>query len=277
MKALKQRISRSYGNIRGFLEKNSKDHISAYSAQAAFFLLLSLFPMLLIILNLARYLPFNQRDIVELLSNVVPEEFMQYISAAVVDLYAKSKTSLLSVSVVAAIWSAAKGMMAIAQGMDSVYECFEYKGFFVWKLKSMLYTIVFILLLVITLCVFVFGHEIYAWLILWLPQLPFWAELVIALRFVLGVVVLFLFFLLLYTFIPSRKNDWKQQWVGALFSSVAWIILSHAFSVYIDRFSNFSYMYGSLTTIMLAMLWLYLCMYIVFIGGELNIQIRTKK
>lgn len=276
MKALIQRVSRIYSGIRRFLEKNSADHISAYSAQAAFFLLLSVFPMLLIILNMARFLPFTRQDIITVLSSVVPSEFMQYISRAVVDLYAKSKVPFLSVSVVAAIWSSAKGMMAIAQGMDSVYDCFEYKGFFVWKLKSMLYTIVFILLLVITLCVFVFGNGIYKWLTFVLPQIPFWAELVIALRFVLGVAVLFLFFLLLYTFIPSRHNEWKQQWIGALFSSVAWIVLSYAFSVYIDHFSGFSYMYGSLTTIMLAILWLYLCMYIVFIGGELNFQLSKR-
>ncbi len=276
MKALIQKISSIYKGIRRFLEKNSEDHISAYSAQAAFFLLLSVFPMLLIILNMARFLPFTRQDIITVLSSVVPSEFMQYISRAVVDLYAKSKVPFLSVSVVAAIWSSAKGMMAIAQGMDSVYDCFEYKGFFVWKLKSMLYTIVFILLLVITLCVFVFGNGIYKWLTFLLPQIPFWAELVIALRFVLGVAVLFVFFLLLYTFIPTRHNEWKQQWIGALFSSVAWIVLSYAFSVYIDHSSGFSYMYGSLTTIMLAMLWLYLCMYIVFIGGELNFQLSKR-
>ncbi len=274
MRALSVRIDSIYHPVRRFLKKNSEDHVSAYSAQAAFFLLLSMFPLLMIILNLTRFLPFTSQDVIELLSGIVPAEFMRYIETAVTDMYAKSRMPLLSLSVVAAVWSAAKGMMAIAKGLDSVYQCYEYKGFFFWRIKSMIYTIFFILFLVITLCVFVFGSYFYNWFQLALIQIPLWAELVITLRFVLGIGVLFVFFLLLYTFVPTVKNDWKRQWGGALFSSVSWVVLSYGFSIYINRFSSFSYTYGSLTIIMLAMLWLYFCMYLVFIGGSLNC-IRT--
>lgn len=279
-------ISKTYYLIYGFFEKMSEDHVSAFSAQAAFFMLLSVFPMLMILLNLTRYMPFSQEDVISLIANIMPREFVQYVTSIVTDLYSKSKATLLSVSVVFTLWSAAKGMQAIANGLDSVYECEEYLGYFRWRLIAVMYTIFFIALLVVTLCLFVFGNAIYHGLVGIFPHLENIAGLIIGIRSVVGVVLLFVFFLLLYTYLPDNKGikvrkkmqrKPRQQVYGAAFSAGAWILLSYAFSVYIDNFSNFSYMYGSLTTIMLAMLWLYLCMYIIFIGGEINVYLKWKR
>lgn len=279
-------ISKTYYLIYGFFEKVSEDHVSAFSAQAAFFMLLSVFPMLMIILNLARFMPFTQEDVINLIANIMPQEFVQYVTAIVTDLYTKSKATLLSVSVIFTLWSAAKGMQAIANGLDSVYECEEYLGYFRWRLIAMIYTVFFIALLVVTLCLFVFGNAIYHGLVSVFPHLENIAGLVIGVRSVVGMLLLFVFFVLLYTYLPDNKGikvrkkmkrKPGQQVYGAAFSSVAWILLSYLFSIYIDNFSNFSYMYGSLTMIILAMLWLYLCMYIIFLGGEINVYLKWKR
>lgn len=279
-------VNKTYYLLYGFFEKMSEDHVSAFSAQAAFFLLLSVFPLLMIILNLTRYMPFTQADVIQLIANIMPNEFVQYVTSIVDDLYAKSKAPLLSVSVILALWSAAKGMQAIANGLDSVYECEEYMGYFRWRLIAIAYTIFFLALLVVTLCLFVFGNSIYYGLVSIFPHLENIAALIIGIRSVVGVILLFVFFLLLYTYLPDNKGikvrkkmkrKLRHQVYGAAFSAAAWILLSYAFSIYIDNFSNFSYMYGSLTTIMLAMLWLYLCMYIIFIGGEINVYLKWKK
>ncbi len=252
-------------------------------------MLLSIFPILMLVLNLARYMPFTQQDVIDLIANIMPNEFVDVLSSIVMDLYRKSKVPLLSISVLLALWSAAKGMQAVANGLDSVYDCEKYRGFVILRLKAIVYTVVFIALLVITLCLFVFGNTIYHALVNWFPHLENIAGLVIGIRTVVGVVTLFLFFLLLYVTLPNHRGadaavgkrvgsvEIKGQIYGALFSSAAWILLSYAFSFYIDNFSNFSYMYGSLTTVMLAMLWLYLCMYIIFLGGEINVFLKQEK
>lgn len=272
--------------FQGFFEKSSTDHVSAFSAQAAFFMLLSIFPLLMIVLNLTRYMPFTQQDVISLLANIIPNEFVQFLNSIIMDLYSKSKMPLLSVSVLLTLWSAAKGMQAIANGLDSVYDCEIYRGFVILRLKAVVYTLAFIVLIVVTLCLFVFGNTIYHNLVNWLPHLENIAGLVIGIRTVVGVVTLFLFFLLLYATLPNhskpnrraegekRRGRVKAQIYGALFSAGAWILLSYAFSFYIDNFSSFSYMYGSLTTVMLAMLWLYFCMYIIFIGAEINVFLQ---
>ena len=80
--------------------------------------------------------------------------------------------------------------------------------------------------------------------------------------------------MMLYKFLPNQIVQLKVQLMGAAFSAVGWMIVSWIFSVYLNIFKGFSSMYGSLTTIVLIMLWLYFCMYILLLGGEVNVILR---
>jgi len=80
--------------------------------------------------------------------------------------------------------------------------------------------------------------------------------------------------MMIYKFLPNHIVQLRIQLMGAAFSAVGWMIVSWIFSVYLDIFKGFSSMYGSLTTIVLIMLWLYFCMYILLLGGEVNMILR---
>ena len=67
-----------------------------------------------------------------------------------------------------------------------------------------------------------------------------------------------------------------KQLPGAVFAAIGWMVVSWVFSVYVDVFEGFSTMYGSLTTIVLIMLWMYFCMYCILIGGEFNVLMEGK-
>ena len=96
------------------------------------------------------------------------------------------------------------------------------------------------------------------------------ARLVISLRILFALAVFLFTFVGLYTIVPAKKQKPRQQLPGAVFTAVGWLIFSYAFSIYFTHFSNFSYMYGSLTAVVLLMLWLYICICILFVGAELN-------
>ena len=78
---------------------------------------------------------------------------------------------------------------------------------------------------------------------------------------------------MIYKFLPNRKAKFVKQIPGSVFSAIAWMVVSWVFSVYVDIFQGFSSMYGSLTTIVLIMLWMYFCMYSILLGGELNVRL----
>ena len=78
---------------------------------------------------------------------------------------------------------------------------------------------------------------------------------------------------ILYQFLPNKRGKIKRHIPGAIFTAFGWTFASFIFSVYMDIFRGFSNMYGSLTTIVLIMLWLYVCMYILLLGEEMNVLI----
>lgn len=253
-----------------FFEKMKKDHVTAFSAQSAFFILLSVFPFLMLLLTFTKYLPFSQSDVTELMLKVVPTEFTTYTISIVDELYQKATKTVLSMSAIVSLWSASKGILSMMNGLNTIYRTNESRNYFVLRFIATIYTLLFMIMLIVMLSVFVFGNKIFDMLIAKIPAINDILGLVISIRTGVGIVIIFLFIALVYKALPNRKVKMKTQIPGAVFTTAAWLLLSYGFSIYIDSFSNFSYMYGSLAGIMLAMLWLYFSMYVIFLGAEIN-------
>ena len=132
------------------------------------------------------------------------------------------------------------------------------------------YTFLFLLVLLLTLALHVFGQTILAQL----PQSDNPAMLfllrVISSRFLVLLLLQTALFTAMFMFLPNRRNKFLPSLPGALLASLGWQLFSDFFSLYVEHFSNFSTVYGSLSAVAIAMLWLYTCVAIVFYGGALN-------
>jgi membrane protein len=184
--------------------------------------------------------------------------------------------TLIPVTAITTLWSAGKSFLAIMRGLNVVYEIRETRDYFFLRAISALYTLIFAVMVIITMLLFVFGNRLYLWIERQFPVLMDMALVIISLRTIVGLVTLVIFFLLIYVVIPNRKTNIMKELPGALLSAAGWMGFSYAFSYYIDNFSNFSATYGSLTAIVLFMLWMYFLMYILFIGAECNRLLENK-
>ena len=211
-------------------------------------------------------------------SHVFPTGINSMIISIIDEIYntALSK-ALISVTAITTLWSAGKGILAIMKGLNSVYDIEETRNYVFLRLASAIYTLIFAIMIIGSITLFVFGNRLYLWIIRKVPVLTDFALLIISLRTFIGLIVLITFFLFIYTVIPNRKTKLFNQLPGAIISATGWIGFSYAFSFYIDNFSNYSSMYGSLTAIVLFMLWIYFCMYILFIGAEINLINENKQ
>lgn len=263
-------ISEIYFIIKGFTNRLKDDHISAFSAQAAFFLIMSIVPFLSILLTLIKYLPISQTMLLDTVINVTPVPFEPLVTTILEELFAKSNGAILSVSVLVAIWSAAKGVLAIVRGLQAVYHVNESRNYFVLRFISAIYTVIFVTAIILTLLLLVFSNQIYYALKADFPTAADFISIFIKQKFLLALCLLTLFFLVVYKLVRRSNNSFISLIPGAVIAALSWIVFSYAFSVYIDKFSDFSYTYGSLTTIVLLMLWVYFCMYLLFIGAEIN-------
>ena len=253
------------------------DHVSAFSAQAAFIIIISFFPFIMFLLSIVPYFSLEESTILRLVTQIFPNAFNSLIVLVVTEVYQKANTgTLISLSAITALWSAGKGFLAIMKGLNSVYEIKETRKAILLRIASTIYTLIFALMIIITIILFVFGNKLYLWIVMRFPVLQDLALLIISLRTIVGLIILLIFFLIIYIAIPNRRTRISREFPGALVCAAGWMGFSYAFSYYIDHSTNYASMYGSLTTIVLFMLWMYFCMYILFIGAEINLLFQDK-
>lgn len=248
-------------------------HTGAYAAQAAYFFVLSLIPIFLLLLTMVQFTPVTTPEVLQTMLQVFPDSVAPLIRSIVVQTYSQSG-SIIPVTIIVALWSAGKGVLSVTSGLNCIYSNTETRNYFYLRLRASLYTVLFLLAIMLSLVISVFGNSISAMVYRNVPFLSKVVDFIMQIRTVVTFIVLTVFWDLVYKFLPNRKHQAKttlrKQLPGAAFTALGWQMISFVFSVYLDIFTGFSSMYGSLTTIVLIMLWLYGCMYIILLGGELN-------
>lgn len=244
--------------------------IPLYAANACYFIVVAVFPALLLLLGLLRYTPLEVERLGEMLAGVLPEALAESAEELILITYDNTSGAVLGLSAVTTLWSASRGIYGIITGLNAVYGASEDRGYFYTRFISVLYTFAFLLVLLLTLALHVFGTGLLSFLRR--ASHPF-------LRFLLGFVD-FRFFLLLilqtgiftamFMALPNRRNRLWDSLPGALLASSGWLVFSDIYSIYVEHFAHLSNVYGSVYAVALSMLWLYFCMAIVFYGGALN-------
>lgn len=263
-----------------FIEKFLNSSISAYSGQSAFFLILSFFPFMLFFFSLLNLTPLTENDFVKWTNALVPESFHGIISSVAGDIYT-SGSGRISITVITAIYLSSKAFISFQRGLDDMYQVRESRNFIFIRLYSILYSIVFAVFLILVLGFLVFGNKVRnrIFLAIGIEKTPSFLNNILDYRMLICIPILLIFFWMLYVFLPNKVQRVKYQLPGAAFSAVSWIVFSAVFSVYVDKYNNYASFYGTMTTIALVMVWLYGCMYVIFIGGLINstIEDRLKK
>lgn len=251
-------------------EQMNKRNLSAHAGQTAFFIMLSFFPFLLFLFAILRLTPLTEQSFILPLLAIIPESFHEFIKALIHDIYSASSVHVLSLTIVSAIWLGSKAFLSLVQGLNSIYRQKESRNFVMLRLFAALYSIVFALLIIATLALLVFGNWIHNLIKQEFPLIASVTKHIINLRMVIAFLILFAVFLLLYHALPNCKWKLRYHVPGAFLATFGWLAFSILYSYYVDTFSNYSSFYGTMTTIALLMVWLYACMYILFLGGLLN-------
>lgn len=248
----------------------SQDHVGAYAAQSAYFFMLCMIPIILLLLTLVRYTPVTKADVMAAVIQVFPSSVDSLITSIVNQVYNQSM-SIIPITVIVALWSAGKGVLAMSSGLNCIYNCQETRNYVYLRIRATLYTVMFLIVIIFLLVLSVFGNTLNIFISNHVVFMKKMADWLIEMRTIIMPITLMIFSILIYKFLPNRKDKVKKQIPGAIFAAVGWMIISWIFSVYVDVFQGFSDMYGSLTTIVLIMLWMYFCMYTILLGGEVNI------
>ncbi|ECL8007284.1 TPA: YihY/virulence factor BrkB family protein [Listeria innocua] len=256
-----------------------RNDVSGNAAQLAYYMLFSIFPMLLIAATLLAYLHIDKDSVFNMIKEFAPDQIMDFLEENLNTLLTQKNGGLLSIGIIATLWSASNGMNAVMKSLNKAYGVTNKRNYVVQRLLSMFFTLAMLATVGATLLLLVFGQQIGMFLINHLnfseDFLSFWNNL----RWTVTLVVIFVVFTFLYWVAPNRRSTLISVLPGALFSTVGWTVASLGFAYYVNNFGNYSATYGSIGVIIILMLWFYLTGIILMIGGELNatLAIRKKK
>lgn len=275
-----EKFSKLYKDINIFSLMMKKNRLDIYSSSAAFFVFLSVIPFVILILAIIPYTPVTDSDLYSFVLRLLPERF-EHLAFDIMEELTKESFAVISISAIGALWSAARGIQSLKLGLNSIHGVVETRNFIILRLSAVFYTMVFI---VYVFVVFIFSNissRLFNYIlnVLEISADPnnFLSNLY-ELRLLFLIPVTFIVVLYLFWACPNVKLTIRSQVPGALFVSIVWYAFSHVFNFYVDMFNGFS-MYGSLSFIIVELLWLYSCMYIFFIGAQGNyyLSIRRKE
>ena len=266
-------IGKTIGAARVIAELN----IPFRAAYGAYFLILSAFPALLLVLNSLRYTALTVADLTAVLENVLPEALMDSVQELISSTYRSASSAVAGVSVLTLLWSSSKGVYGLLKGLNAVYGVEEDRGYVYTRGISVVYALLFLVVLVLTLVLHVFGNTLTNLLHgIENPVVMFLVDL-IDLRSVLLLAVQVLLFTAIYMVLPNSRNGFWESLPGAAFSAVGWTVYSWAYSIYVTHYSRISNIYGSVYTVAICMLWLYFCVSILFYGAALNMLLARRR
>ena len=258
------------GKAAALARRVQKMGIPGHAANAGYFIVVAVFPGLVLLLSILRCTDLDAGDLMQLLQGVIPAALLPAAEKLIVSTYAQTSRAIISVSAIGALWSASRGMYGVLQGLNAIYGVREDRGYWYTRSISVLYTFGLLIVLLLTLVLNLFGETLVD--MLENSQIPAWRILsgMLDLRFVLLLALQTLLFCAMFMVLPNRKNRFSDSFPGAVLASVGWLIFTELFSVYVEHFRGYSSIYGSVYAVALSMLWLYFCLSILFYGGALN-------
>ena len=247
------------------------------AAEMAYHLMLSLFPMLIVVIGILKYVGMQYDlfdDVLPTMFAALPKDMVPVVKDTVIDIVKSPSHTFALLALGGFIWTSSNGALALIKGICQAYQ-FDYMGQSTLKDRflSIIVILVVNLLLVFALNILLFGNT----LITWLADRLYWSEWVTALLQVFKVVLglgglisssVFIYTISLKQVTPSIT--WRQTLPGAVTFVALWLLMTLGFKLYVENFGNFNKVYGALGGVIVLMTWLYLSSFTVLIGAEIN-------
>ena len=247
------------------------------SAALTYYLLFALFPLMVFVSTLLGILKLDVDNISQFLSQLVPADVVSVLEAYLIYVSANASRQLLWFSLVFSIWFPMRATSCLLHSLRKAFNMGPPRKMLLNQLAILLFTVWLILSIGLTLLLVTVGRRALEFVsgLIALPQgfIGLWSYL----RFIVLGVVMFLMLTVLYMLAQGQRRPLKEVAPGVGISLAAWMVLSLAFSYYVEHFANYSVLYGSIATIVVVLLWLYMSGTVLIMGAEYSAVILRRR
>ena len=256
-----------------------KGAITTRASSLAFNFFLAFFPSIIVFLTLIPYIPINylQETLMELLSVVLPPSTNKITFQAINDIINNPRADLLSIGFVLALYFATNGVNSLIEAFNTSYHIREVRPIIKQRILSLFLTVLLSIILIIAISSIIFGKAVINYLTEYELISNNAGELILYGKWLIILLILFTGISILFHLGPSIKYKWKLFTPGSIIATVGIIITSIGFNFYINNFSQYNKIYGSIGTLMIILIWMYFNSIILLTGFELNASISNAK
>lgn len=256
-------------------EEFSHDKIRLYAAQSAFFIITSIFPFLVIVLSIISITDyFSEQMLVSIINDTMPKRIASMLTDYIYDFYSTQNITIFVINIISGLWISSIAFQSFKEGFDHINKIPPKHNFLINRLIGGIFSIIFTITIILMLVLYIFGSRLADFLQSSFP----WSSSIIRTLFNNRNIIFFLafslFFAVFFRIMQGKKGSIVRELPGAFLSSLGLILFSAIYSKSIDYSMNFSIIYGSITNIAFAMLWLYFSIYIIYLGAEFNKLLR---
>lgn len=254
-----------------------KNDIPGTSAQLSYYLIMAFFPFIIFLITTLSYSSLFEFSLPDLLTRILPANSADFLINVINDLLEARSGSLLSVSMLSTIFFASKGVKAIISGVNKSFGVKENRSFIKKALISFTFTILFVLSINFLFIFIIMGQVLTEAIVTFFKITNFSTQLWGMVRVSITLGFIFLVISFIYIYFPNLKPRLKFKDViyGSLFSTFLWLGGSFLFAFYVNNFSNYTLIYGSITGIIVFLLWLFISSIILLTGAEINALLKT--
>lgn len=258
------------------LGKNFFEHGVGKSAAAlAYYLLFAIFPLLIFLSNVLGFLDLNVEAIMLTLQRFLPKDVVGLIEAYLEHVSQSSSHTLLWFALIFSIWFPMRAVKGLMEDVRLAYHLGKPERPVAYTISQLIYTVVFLLVIGVTLALSTLGKRVLRDIIMLLPEntrpisnylLEVWQYV----RFIPIGLLMFVVLGTLYTVALDKRQSVRAIWPGIILALVSWLLVSIGFSFYVENFANYSVIYGTLGAVIVLLMWLYMTAIILIMGAELN-------
>ncbi len=242
--------------------------IPLHAAGTGFFMVLSVFPILVLLLGLVRYTGLSVDLLTGLLEGIIPQALLPAAKRLILSAYRNTSGAVVSLSALAALWSAGRGISGLIGGLNRMYQRQETRSWIRIRTLSMGYTALLLPGILLVRWIHVWGQTLLEKVLI--------PEQAMGLSVLLPLVIQTLLFSGMFMVLPNGGNTFRASVPGAVVMCLGWTVFSKLYSWYVVSFTGYANIFGSVYAVALSMLWLYICLCILLFAGAWNHALSQK-
>jgi len=263
-----------------FFQEIGKDELVNKASSLAYNFMLAIFPAIIFLFTLIPYIPIDQFQdkLMSLIALVLPVEAFDAVKLTLLDIVSNQNSKLLSFGFLFALFFSTNGVHNLMQAFNKSSLISETRPWLKQRLVALNLTVLIAFALILAIIIMTISDYVFSLLRSELSfKDVFWIYLLNMVRWIILVIVYFVTISILYRYGPAHSKKWRLFSAGSWMATILAIVTFWGFSYYINNFGNYNKLYGSIGTLIVLMIWLYLNSLIILVGFELNASIDLSK